>query len=204
MPFRAFLLSKSQPRINATFSRARIDCIYPRWTVIVFTAKRIGFSGNFRGRVGPALQALEAFPPDVFNHNLETVPSLYKKVRPGSDYEWSLDLLLAFKKAHPTIPTKSGLMLGVGETFEEVVAVLEDLREHEVDMATLGQYLQPSRDHLAVDRFVTPEEFASYEKAAYGKGFLMVSATPLTRSSYHAGDDFAQLRENRLAKLARA
>ncbi len=141
---------------------------------------------DFRGRIGPALEALEKHPPDVFNHNLETVPSLYKKVRPGSDYEWSLDLLAEFKVKNPDIPTKSGLMLGVGESFEEVVAVLEDLRAHQVDMATLGQYLQPSRDHLAVDRFVHPDEFEELAKIGYELGFKHVASGPMVRSSYHA------------------
>ena len=142
--------------------------------------------------------------PDVFNHNLETVPGLYPEVRPGARYFHSLRLLQRVKELDPEIFTKSGIMVGLGEDRQSVIQVMEDMRAADVDFLTIGQYLQPTPKHHAVDRFVTPEEFASYEKAAYGKGFLMVSATPLTRSSYHAGDDFAQLRENRLAKLARA
>ena len=142
--------------------------------------------------------------PDVFNHNLETVPGLYPEVRPGARYFHSLRLLQRVKELDPEIFTKSGIMVGLGEDRQSVIQVMEDMRAADVDFLTIGQYLQPTPKHHAVDRFVTPEEFASYEKAAFGKGFLMVSATPLTRSSYHAGDDFAQLRENRLAKLARA
>ena len=142
--------------------------------------------------------------PDVFNHNLETVPGLYPEVRPGARYFHSLRLLQRVKELDPEIFTKSGIMVGLGEDRQSVIQVMEDMRAADVDFLTIGQYLQPTPKHHAVDRFVTPEEFASYEKAAYGKGFLMVSVTPLTRSSYHAGDDFAQLRENRLAKLARA
>jgi lipoic acid synthetase len=142
--------------------------------------------------------------PDVFNHNLETVPGLYPEVRPGARYFHSLRLLQRVKELDPEIFTKSGIMVGLGEDRQSVMQVMEDMRAADIDFLTIGQYLQPTPKHHAVDRFVTPEEFAGYEKAAYGKGFLMVSATPLTRSSYHAGDDFAQLRANRLAKLARA
>ncbi len=141
---------------------------------------------DFRGRMAPALEALLEAPPDVFNHNLETIPDLYRKVRPGSDYAWSLDLIRQFKAAAPAIPTKSGLMLGLGETLAQVRQVMCDLREHGCDRVTLGQYLQPSRAHLAVERFVTPEEFA--ELARYGQeiGFENVASGPLVRSSYHA------------------
>jgi len=142
--------------------------------------------------------------PDVFNHNLETVPGLYPEVRPGARYFHSLRLLQRVKELDPAMFTKSGIMVGLGEDRQAVVQVMEDMRAADIDFLTIGQYLQPTPKHHAVDRFVTPEEFASYEKAAYGKGFLMVSATPLTRSSYHAGDDFAKLRAARLKKLGHA
>jgi lipoic acid synthetase len=141
---------------------------------------------DFRGRMDKALAALDAAPPDVFNHNLETVPRLYRKVRPGADYAWSLQLLRSFKLAHPRVPTKSGLMLGVGEEPEEVRQVLRDLRAHDCDMVTIGQYLQPSRHHLRVERFAAPEEFAELGRYARGLGFKSVASGPLVRSSYHA------------------
>ncbi len=139
--------------------------------------------------------------PDVFNHNLETVPGLYPEVRPGARYFHSLRLLQRVKELDPTMFTKSGIMVGLGEDKQGVTQVMEDMRAADIDFLTIGQYLQPTPKHHAVDRFVTPEEFKTYEKTAYNKGFLMVSATPLTRSSYHAGDDFARLRENRMKKL---
>ncbi|RMH43673.1 MAG: lipoyl synthase [Alphaproteobacteria bacterium] len=155
-------------------------------------------------RCGPdALETVVAARPDVFNHNLETVPGLYTEVRPGARYFHSLRLLQRVKELDPTMFTKSGIMVGLGERREEVLQVMDDMRSADVDFITIGQYLQPTPKHHAVARFVTPEEFAAYEKAAWGKGFLMVSATPLTRSSYHAGDDFARLREARMAKLGR-
>ncbi|QEQ95671.1 lipoyl synthase [Neptunomonas concharum] len=141
---------------------------------------------DFRGRMEIALEILSATPPDVFNHNLETVPRLYKKVRPGADYQWSLDLLKGFKERQPSIRTKSGLMVGVGETNDEIVQVMKDLREHNVDMITIGQYLQPSRNHLPVDRFVTPAEFDEFARIAKTLGFSHVASGPLVRSSYHA------------------
>ncbi len=141
---------------------------------------------DFRGRMDVALEIMNNSPPDVFNHNLESVPRLYKKVRPGSDYEWSLDLIKSFKAQHPSVPTKSGLMLGLGETIDEVKAVLRDLREHDCDMLTLGQYLQPSRFHLAVERFVKPEEFDELGAYANSIGFKNVASAPMVRSSYHA------------------
>jgi lipoic acid synthetase len=122
----------------------------------------------------------------VFNHNLETVPRLYKKCRPGSDYQWSLQLLKKFKEMYPEVPTKSGLMLGLGETREEIIQVLQDLRDHKGEMLTLGQYLQPSLDHLPVDRFVTPEEFDELGDIAREMGFTSVASGPMVRSSYHA------------------
>ena len=140
--------------------------------------------------------------PDVFNHNLETVPGLYPEVRPGARYFHSLRLLQRVKELDPTMFTKSGIMVGLGEDAQGVKQVMDDMRAADIDFLTIGQYLQPTPKHHRVDRFVTPEEFKSYETAAYGKGFLMVSATPLTRSSYHAGDDFARLRAARMAKLA--
>jgi lipoic acid synthetase len=141
---------------------------------------------DFRGRMERALQALAVAPPDVFNHNLETVPRLYPKVRPGADYRWSLELMRRFKREHPGVPTKSGLMLGVGEDNDEVRAVLRDLREHDVDMLTLGQYLQPSGHHLPVERFATPPEFDELGAYARSLGFSSVASAPMVRSSYHA------------------
>lgn len=141
---------------------------------------------DFRGRMDIALDILEQEAPDVFNHNLESVPSLYKKIRPGSDYQWSLDLLKKYKERRPDVLTKSGLMLGLGETAEELIQVMKDMRAHGVDMITMGQYLQPSRDHLAVERFVTPEEFDEFGRIAKELGFKSVASGPLVRSSYHA------------------
>jgi lipoic acid synthetase len=141
---------------------------------------------DFRGRMDIALEILTQTPPDVFNHNLETVPRLYKQVRPGADYAWSLELLKRFKAARPEIRTKSGLMVGCGETNEEIIEVMHDMRAHDIDMITIGQYLQPSRDHLPVDRFVTPEEFKEFETIAKELGFSHVASGPLVRSSYHA------------------
>lgn len=141
---------------------------------------------DFRGRMEIALEHLSQAPPDVFNHNIETAPRLYKAVRPGSDYAWSLTLIQRFKALFPTIPTKSGLMLGLGETDEEVIEVLKDLRRHNCDMLTLGQYLQPSPYHAPVDRFVTPEAFQRLGKIAEELGFKNVASGPLVRSSYHA------------------
>ncbi|RYH10307.1 lipoyl synthase [Tropicimonas sp. IMCC6043] len=150
------------------------------------------------------LETVVAAKPDVFNHNLETVPGLYPTVRPGARYFHSLRLLQRVKEIDPAMFTKSGIMVGLGEDRQGVLQVMDDMRSAGVDFLTIGQYLQPTPKHHAVERFVTPEEFKSYEKAAYGKGFLMVSATPLTRSSYHAGDDFERLRAARLKKLGRA
>lgn len=141
---------------------------------------------DFRGRMDVALDIMAKAPPDVFNHNLENVPRLYKKIRPGADYQWSLTLIQRFKEMYPDIPTKSGLMLGLGETFDEVVDVLKDLRDHGCDMLTLGQYLQPSLNHLAVDRFVPPEEFDQLADVARELGFNNVASGPMVRSSYHA------------------
>jgi len=141
---------------------------------------------DFRGRMDIALDILEGTPPDVFNHNLETVPRLYRKARPGADYRWSLQLLRRYKERVPRVLTKSGLMLGLGETIDEVKEVMLDLREHKVDMVTLGQYLQPSRDHLKVERFVHPDEFDALREFGEGLGFSHVASGPLVRSSYHA------------------
>ena len=147
---------------------------------------------DFRGRMEQALEVFRETPPDVFNHNLETVPRLYRAARPGSDFEWSLDLLENFKKRVPGIPTKSGLMLGLGETDEEVLEVMQRMREHEIDMLTLGQYLQPSRSHLAVQRFVHPDTFAWLAEEGTRMGFKNVASGPLVRSSYHADQQAAQ------------
>jgi len=150
-----------------------------------------------------ALETVVAAKPDVFNHNLETVPGLYPGVRPGARYFHSLRLLQRVKEIDPAMFTKSGIMVGLGEDRGQVLQVMDDMRSADVDFLTIGQYLQPTPKHHRVDRFVTPEEFKAYEAAAYGKGFLMVSATPLTRSSYHAGEDFERLRAARLARLGR-
>ena len=141
---------------------------------------------DFRGRMDIALDILAAEPPDVFNHNLESVPRLYKQIRPGSDYQWSLDLLKNYKQRMPSVPTKSGIMVGLGETKDEIFALMDDMREHDIEMITLGQYLQPSLDHLPVDRFVHPDEFAEYKERAEEIGFTSVASGPLVRSSYHA------------------
>ena len=141
---------------------------------------------DFRGRMAPALEILTATPPDVFNHNMETVPRLYREARPGANYEWSLKLLKDYKALNPNVPTKSGLMVGLGETKEELLRTLDDLRAHDVDMLTVGQYLQPSLSHLPVDRFVHPDEFAEYTAYAESIGFKQAACGPLVRSSYHA------------------
>ncbi|HET7798638.1 MAG TPA: lipoyl synthase, partial [Nevskia sp.] len=141
---------------------------------------------DFRGRMDPALAIFKDNPPDVFNHNLETVPRLYKQARPGSDYDWSLDLLERFKGLHPTVPTKSGLMLGLGEEIEEIEQVMRDLRAHGVNMLTLGQYLQPSKHHLPVVRYVHPDEFERLRVLGEDMGFDHVASGPMVRSSYHA------------------
>jgi lipoyl synthase len=162
-----------------------VDCIRavrqasPQTTVEVLVP-------DFRGRLERALDILKAAPPDVMNHNLETVPRLYRKARPGGDYEHSLRLLQEFKKLHPAVPTKSGLMVGLGETDDEILAVIRDLREHEVDMLTIGQYLQPSPHHLPVERYVEPQVFSAFERQAASLGFRHAAVGALVRSSYHA------------------
>jgi lipoic acid synthetase len=149
-----------------------------------------------------AIETVVEARPDVFNHNLETVPRLYPTIRPGSRYFASLQLLARVKEIDPTMFTKSGLMVGLGERMDEVGQVMDDMRSADVDFLTVGQYLQPTPKHAPIDRFVTPEEFKALTSRAFGKGFLMVSASPLTRSSYFAGDDFARLRQARLERLA--
>ncbi|WP_454684926.1 lipoyl synthase [Ancylobacter moscoviensis] len=151
-----------------------------------------------------ALEVVVEARPDVFNHNLECVPSLYLKVRPGARYFHSLRLLQQVKELDPSIFTKSGIMVGLGEERNEVLQLMDDLRSADIDFMTIGQYLQPTRKHHPVMAFVTPEDFKSYETIAYAKGFLMVSSSPLTRSSHHAGEDFARLRAARDAKLGTA
>ena len=141
---------------------------------------------DFRGRMDIALDILKDSPPDVFNHNLETVPRLYKKARPGADYVWSLELLKRYKAFKPAVTTKSGLMLGLGETLDEVKQVMDDLFTHNIDMVTLGQYLQPSKDHLKVERYVHPDEFEELRLYGQKLGFKHVASGPLVRSSYHA------------------
>jgi lipoic acid synthetase len=148
---------------------------------------------DFRGRLEVALDILAATPPDVMNHNLETVPRLYKACRPGADYAHSLKLLKEFKARVPSVPTKSGIMLGLGETDEEVLEVMRDLRAHDVDMLTIGQYLQPSGHHLSVERYVPPEQFAEFERQAYEMGFKNAACGPMVRSSYHADRQAAGL-----------
>jgi lipoyl synthase len=165
---------------------AAIRAFNPKTTIEVLTPDFL--------RKDAALEIVVAAKPDVFNHNLETVPSKYLTVRPGARYFHSLRLLQRVKELDPTLFTKSGIMLGLGEERNEVLQLMDDLRSAEVDFLTIGQYLQPTRKHHTVMRYVPPEEFKSYETIAYSKGFLLVSASPLTRSSHHAGDDFAKLR----------
>ncbi len=155
---------------------------------------------DFLRKPEAAVQSVIDARPDVFNHNLETVPRLYLKIRPGARYYHSLRLLERVKDRDPDAFTKSGIMVGLGETREEVMQVMDDMRSAGIDFLTIGQYLQPTRKHAAVERYVTPEEFKSYEAVARAKGFLMVSASPLTRSSHHAGEDFARLKVARLAR----
>jgi lipoic acid synthetase len=148
---------------------------------------------DFRNKMERALACFEAGAPDVFNHNLETVPRLYRAARPGAIYDWSLDLLKVFKDKHPGVPTKSGLMVGIGEEIDEVEQVMRDLRAHNVDMLTIGQYLQPSKDHLPVARFVTPEEFDRLAEVGYDMGFSHVASGPMVRSSYHADEQASEV-----------
>jgi len=148
---------------------------------------------DYRGRMDMALEAMSHNPPDVFNHNLETVPRLYKQCRPGSDYQWSLNLLKNHKDRFPSVPTKSGLMLGLGEDRQEVEAVMADMREHNVNMLTLGQYLQPSLDHHPVMRFVHPDEFNELKEVGLSMGFSHVASGPMVRSSYHADKQAANV-----------
>jgi lipoic acid synthetase len=175
---------------------AAIRTVAPGATIEVLTP-------DFLRKEG-ALETVVAARPDVFNHNLETVPRLYAEVRPGARYFHSLRLLDQVKRLDRALFTKSGIMVGLGEDRTEVLQVMDDLRAADVDFLTIGQYLQPTPKHHSIARFVTPEEFAGYKSSALGKGFLLVSASPLTRSSYHAGEDFARLRAARIAKLAAA
>src|SRR5438067_2509568 len=168
----------------------------PRTTIEVLTP-------DFLHKEG-ALETVVAAKPDVFNHNIETVPRLYAEVRPGARYFHSLRLLDQVKRRDPAMFTKSGIMVGLGEDNTEVLQVMDDLRAADVDFLTIGQYLQPTPKHHPITRFVTPEAFEAYRRFALGKGFLMVSSSPLTRSSYHAGEDFARLRAVRAAKLTAA
>ena len=169
-----------------------IRTINPQTTIEILTP-------DFLRKDGAAEIVIDS-RPDVFNHNLETVPRLYLSIRPGARYFHSMRLLEKVKERDPTMFTKSGIMVGLGETREEVMQVMDDMRSAGVDFITIGQYLQPTRKHAAVDRFVTPEEFKSYETIARAKGFLMVASSPLTRSSHHAGEDFARLKAARAAK----
>jgi lipoic acid synthetase len=156
-----------------------IRAIAPKTTIEILVP-------DFRGRVERALEILAIAPPDVMNHNMETVPRLYKKARPGGHYQQSLELFVSFKKLCPSVPTKSGLMVGLGETDEEILAVMRDLRAHDVDMLTIGQYLQPSPHHLPVERYVHPDVFKEYEKQAIHMGFKHAAVGAMVRSSYHA------------------
>jgi lipoyl synthase len=176
-----------------TIRAIRARC--PQTTIEVLTP-------DFLRKEGAFIQVVDA-KPDVFNHNLETVPSRYLTVRPGARYFNSIRLLQQVKERDPAMFTKSGIMVGLGEQRNEVLQLMDDLRSAEVDFLTIGQYLQPTRKHHPVISYVTPDEFKAYEAIAYAKGFLMVSASPLTRSSHHAGDDFAKLRAAREAKLGR-
>jgi lipoic acid synthetase len=152
-------------------------------------------------RKNGALEKVVAAKPDVFNHNIETVPGLYSTIRPGARYFHSLWLLKRVKEIDPLMFTKSGLMVGLGETKEQILQVMDDMRCADIDFLTIGQYLRPTLRHAPVDRYVHPDEFEFYKKMAYSKGFLMVSSSPLTRSSYHAGDDFAKMRDERRKKF---
>ena len=172
----------------------KIRALTPQTTIEILTP-------DFLRKPG-AIDIVVKARPDVFNHNLETVPRLYTSVRPGARYFQSIWLLQRVKELDPSIFTKSGIMVGLGESKEEVFQVMDDLRTADVDFMTIGQYLQPTPKHIEVQRFVEPEEFGSYAMMARGKGFLMVSASPLTRSSYHAGDDFERLREARTQFLS--
>lgn len=162
-----------------------VDCIRKTRELSPMTRIEI-LTPDFRGRMDRALEILKAAPPDVMNHNLETVPRLYKEARPGSDYEYSLNLLKRFKELHPDVPTKSGIMVGLGETDEEILQVMRDLRAHHVDMLTLGQYLMPSAEHLPVRRYVHPDTFKMFEDEAYKMGFEHAAVGAMVRSSYHA------------------
>lgn len=173
---------------------SRIRETSPNTTIEVLTP-------DFRTKDGALAMVVKA-KPDVFNHNIETVPRLFREICPGSRYFHSLQILQEAKRMDPTLFTKSGLMVGLGETKEEVLQVMDDMRAADVDFITIGQYLQPTPNHAVIDRFVTPDEFEYYTRMAKVKGFLMVSASPLTRSSYHAGEDFAQMRAAREALLA--
>src|SRR5499427_8886771 len=172
----------------------RIRAAAPTTTIEVLTP-------DFLRKPG-AIETVVAARPDVYNHNLETVPRLYREVRPGARYFASLQLLAKVKEIDPAMFTKSGLMVGLGESRDEVLQVMDDMRAAEVDFLTIGQYLQPTPKHHPVDRFMPPDEFALLKRMAEGKGFLLVAASPLTRSSYHAGEDFERLRAARLARLA--
>ncbi|MBU1209796.1 MAG: lipoyl synthase [Alphaproteobacteria bacterium] len=168
---------------------AAIRCKAPKTTIEILTPDFLRKDG--------ALEVVVAARPDVFNHNLETVPGLYLKIRPGARYFHSLRLLQRVKELDPGMFTKSGIMVGLGEEREQVLQLMDDLRSADVDFLTIGQYLQPTRKHAEVKRYVPPEEFAAYRRTALAKGFLLVASSPMTRSSYHAGDDFAKLRDAR-------
>jgi lipoyl synthase len=171
----------------------KIRAVAPNTTIEILTPDFLRKNG--------AVEKVVAAKPDVFNHNIETVPGLYGSIRPGARYFHSLWLLKRVKEIDPTMFTKSGLMVGLGETKEQILQVMDDMRAADIDFITIGQYLRPTLRHAPVDRYVHPDEFEFYKKMAYNKGFLMVASSPLTRSSYHAGDDFERMRKERLRKL---
>lgn len=183
----------------AHFARVikKIRQVTPETTIEILTP-------DFKGCDDDAVKTVVAAGPDVFNHNVETVPRLYPSIRPGSRYFTSVRLLQRVKELDPNMFTKSGMMAGLGESRDEITQVMDDLRSADVDFLTIGQYLQPTAKHAPVDRFIPPDEFASFERLARGKGFLLVSASPLTRSSYHADEDFQRLRAARAERLADA
>ena len=187
---KASLANKSRYQKNYNDSIKKLN---PKCTIEILTP-------DFKNKP-EAIGILSKSLPDVFNHNLETVPRLYLSIRPGSRYFTSLNLLYDIKVKNPNIFTKSGLMVGLGETKEEIYQVMDDLRSANVDFITLGQYLPPTSKHAKLERFVTPKEFEEYKQMAYAKGFLMVASSPLTRSSYHASDDFKLMQENRNKKI---
>ncbi len=192
--------TSSSPRLTAMILLTVGEPTLPR-SFVPFASIEV-LTPDFLRKEG-AIETVVAARPDIFNHNLETVPSKYLTVRPGARYFHSIRLLQRVKEIDPAMFTKSGIMVGLGEARNEIAQVMDDLRSAQVDFLTIGQYLQPTRKHHAVISFITPEEFKTFEAIAYAKGFLMVSSSPLTRSSHHAGDDFNRLKAARAAQTAR-